>query len=89
VEITLSVSSLAALTVFNSRSEAARLLFISFTAEAGFSYQTVDIACKWVKPITLTKYEIKLIEEGEISPETAKMILAHNRAYKANCSKNK
>lgn len=45
----------------------------------------IDTACDWVKPISITKYEADLVQNGEISRGTAAQIVAHNRAVKKNC----
>ncbi|URA06929.1 putative Rz1 protein [Xanthomonas phage Pfeifenkraut] len=39
----------------------------------------VDTACKWVVPIYISK------SQDNLSPETARQILAHNEAWKRNC----
>lgn len=38
----------------------------------------VDTACKWVKPIYVSR-------QDEFSDETARAILAHNKSVVANC----
>ncbi|GAB5070928.1 hypothetical protein SedNR2807_11140 [Citrobacter sedlakii] len=40
----------------------------------------VDTACDWVKPIYLTEHDI-----GVLDRQTKKDILAHNKAWQANC----
>ncbi|EFI4477992.1 hypothetical protein HH765_000477 [Escherichia coli] len=40
----------------------------------------VDTACDWVKPIYLTDHDIDVMDR-----QTKKDILAHNKAWKANC----
>ena len=42
----------------------------------------VDTACDWVKPIYLTDHDIDVLER-----QTKKDILAHNKAWQANCQK--
>lgn len=49
----------------------------------------IDTACKWVKPIFITIDEIELIENGTISAETARQILAHNETYMLLCNPDK
>jgi hypothetical protein len=43
----------------------------------------VDTACDWVKPIYLTDHDIDVMDR-----QTKKDILAHNKAWQANCQKN-
>jgi len=40
----------------------------------------VDTACDWVKPIYLTDQDIEVMDR-----QTKKDILAHNKAWQANC----
>ncbi|EMM2092636.1 hypothetical protein FP362_00735 [Enterobacter hormaechei] len=40
----------------------------------------VDTACDWVKPIYLTDHDIDVLDR-----QTKKDILAHNKAWQANC----
>ncbi|QLR45487.1 hypothetical protein HV346_08845 [Enterobacter sp. RHBSTW-00994] len=40
----------------------------------------VDTACDWVKPIYLTDHDIDVMDR-----QTKKDILAHNKAWLANC----
>ncbi|BBW22331.1 hypothetical protein STN0717ENT53_26660 [Enterobacter kobei] len=42
----------------------------------------VDTACDWVKPIYLTDHDIDFMDR-----QTKKDILAHNKAWQANCQK--
>ncbi|MGL5968851.1 MAG: hypothetical protein ACRCZ6_17150 [Kluyvera sp.] len=42
----------------------------------------VDTACDWVKPIYLTDHDIEVMDR-----QTKKDILAHNKAWQANCQK--
>ena len=42
----------------------------------------VDTACDWVKPIYLTDHDIDAMDR-----QTKKDILAHNKAWQANCQK--
>ncbi|SAG00009.1 Uncharacterised protein [Enterobacter hormaechei] len=42
----------------------------------------VDTACDWVKPIYLTDHDIDVMDR-----QTKKDILAHNKAWQANCQK--
>ncbi|EPW0180507.1 hypothetical protein ACXWHM_002294 [Enterobacter hormaechei] len=42
----------------------------------------VDTACDWVKPIYLTGHDIDVMDR-----QTKKDILAHNKAWQANCQK--
>jgi hypothetical protein len=42
----------------------------------------VDTGCDWVKPILLTDKDIDVLDR-----QTKKDILAHNKAWKANCGK--
>ncbi|MFX2553393.1 hypothetical protein V6269_05565 [Enterobacter roggenkampii] len=44
----------------------------------------VDTACDWVKPIYLTDHDIDVLDR-----QTKKDILAHNKAWQANCQKTK
>jgi hypothetical protein len=42
----------------------------------------VDTACDWVKPIYLTDHDMDVMDR-----QTKKDILAHNKAWQANCQK--
>ncbi|WP_262815617.1 hypothetical protein [Enterobacter cloacae] len=42
----------------------------------------VDTACDWVKPIYLTDHDIEIMDR-----QTKKDILAYNKAWQANCSR--
>ncbi|HEM7536140.1 TPA: hypothetical protein ACJJ1B_004968 [Enterobacter roggenkampii] len=42
----------------------------------------VDTTCDWVKPIYLTDHDIDVMDR-----QTKKDILAHNKAWQANCQK--
>ena len=42
----------------------------------------VDTACDWVKPIYLTDHDIDVLDR-----QTKRDILAHNKAWQANCDK--
>ncbi|HIC8898376.1 TPA: hypothetical protein ACW722_000326 [Enterobacter hormaechei subsp. xiangfangensis] len=44
----------------------------------------VDTVCDWVKPIYLTDNDIDVLDR-----QTKKDILAHNKAWQANCQKEK
>lgn len=44
----------------------------------------VDTACDWVKPIYLTDHDINVMDR-----QTKKDILAHNKAWQANCQNTK
>ncbi|HGY4394695.1 TPA: hypothetical protein ACNVZK_000678 [Citrobacter freundii] len=44
----------------------------------------VDTACDWVKPIYLTDHDIDVLDR-----QTKRDILAHNKAWQANCQKAK
>ncbi|KLW17251.1 hypothetical protein SK47_02548 [Enterobacter sp. BWH52] len=44
----------------------------------------VDTACDWVKPIYLTDHDIDVLDR-----QTKRDILAHNKAWQANCQKTK
>ena len=44
----------------------------------------VDTACDWVKPIYLTDHDIDVLDR-----QTKRDILAHNKAWQANCQKEK
>ncbi|MCA2127985.1 hypothetical protein LDJ73_06820 [Enterobacter hormaechei] len=44
----------------------------------------VDTACDWVKPIYLTEHDIDVMDR-----QTKKDILAHNKAWQANCQNPK
>lgn len=56
-------------------------------AENGNEVKYVDNYCTLYSPVYLTEHEIQLIESGEMSLETAKMILANNKIYEENCLK--
>ncbi|MEC3939159.1 hypothetical protein VOF76_23800 [Leclercia adecarboxylata] len=42
--------------------------------------EVIDTGCDWVKPIYLTDHDI-----DELDRQTKKDILAHNKAWQANC----
>jgi len=42
----------------------------------------VDTACDWVNPIYLTDHDIDVLDR-----QTKRDILAHNKAWQANCQK--
>ncbi|MGM8717562.1 hypothetical protein ACS6I8_09480, partial [Enterobacter kobei] len=44
--------------------------------------EVADTACDWVKPLYLTEHDIGVMER-----QTKKDILAHNKAWQANCQK--
>lgn len=46
------------------------------------SYVFVHDSCDWVKPIYLTDHDIDVLDR-----QTKKDILAHNKAWQANCQK--
>lgn len=50
---------------------------------------TVDTACKWVKPIYISKSEVELIRSGAITPETARQIYSLNEQIVAVCGDTK
>jgi hypothetical protein len=45
-------------------------------------FVTVDSACEWVKPIYIA-------DADKLTPETARQLLSHNRAWKAACADRK
>lgn len=48
------------------------------------SYVFVHDSCDWVKPIYLTDHDINVLDR-----QTKRDILAHNKAWQANCQKTK
>lgn len=48
--------------------------------EIVYKTKMVDTACAWTRIITVAKEDV-------LTDETARQILAHDRAYKANCGK--
>ncbi|WP_255309940.1 hypothetical protein [Enterobacter cloacae] len=48
------------------------------------NYVFVHDSCDWVKPIYLTDHDIDVMDR-----QTKKDILAHNKAWQANCQKPK
>lgn len=42
----------------------------------------IDTGCDWVKPIYLTDHDIDVLDR-----QTKRDILAHNKAWQANCGK--
>ncbi|MCV3301706.1 hypothetical protein [Leclercia adecarboxylata] len=44
--------------------------------------EVIDTGCDWVRPIYLTDHDIDVLDR-----QTKKDILAHNRAWQANCQK--
>ncbi|WP_348637212.1 hypothetical protein [Enterobacter ludwigii] len=55
---------------------------IASCAERGSVPVVADTACDWVKPIYLTDHDIDVMDR-----QTKKDILAHNKAWQANCQK--
>lgn len=45
-----------------------------------YKTKTIDTACNWTRVITVAKEDI-------LTDDTARQILAHDRAWKANCGK--
>lgn len=46
--------------------------------------EIIDTSCDWVSAIRLTEQDIEVMDR-----QTKKDVLAHNRAWQANCQKNK
>lgn len=46
---------------------------------------SVDTACKWVKPIYISREESQMVREGKISAETARQIYNLNEQIVAIC----
>lgn len=61
----------------------ATMLIVS-CVERGSVPVVVDTACDWVKPLYLTDHDIDVMDR-----QTKKDILAHNKAWQANCQKEK
>ncbi|HFY9995857.1 hypothetical protein [Citrobacter freundii complex sp. 2024EL-00748] len=57
-------------------------MLIASCAERGSVPVVFDTACDWVKPIYLTDHDIDVMDR-----QTKKDILAHNKAWQANCMK--
>ncbi|MHA1180946.1 hypothetical protein [Enterobacter ludwigii] len=57
-------------------------MLIASCAERGSVPVVADTACDWVKPIYLTDHDIEVMDR-----QTKKDILAHNKAWQANCQK--
>lgn len=57
-------------------------MLIASCATRGSVPVVVDTACDWVKPIYLTDHDIDVLDR-----QTKKDILAHNKAWQANCKK--
>ena len=57
-------------------------MLIASCAERGSVPVVADTACDWVKPIYLTDHDIDVMDR-----QTKKDILAHNKAWQANCQK--
>ncbi|WP_262788467.1 hypothetical protein [Enterobacter cloacae] len=55
-------------------------MLISSCVTRGSVPVVVDTACDWVKPIYLTDHDIAVMDR-----QTKKDILAHNKAWHANC----
>ncbi len=59
-------------------------MLIASCVTSGSVPGVVDTACDWVKPIYLTDHDIDVMDR-----QTKKDILAHNKAWQANCQKEK
>ncbi|WP_075204127.1 hypothetical protein [Citrobacter freundii] len=59
-------------------------MLIASCVTRGSAPVVVDTACDWVKPIYLTDHDIDVMDR-----QTKKDILAHNKAWQANCQKTK
>lgn len=57
-------------------------MLIASCVTRGIVPVVVDTACDWVKPIYLTDHDIDVLDR-----QTKKDILAHNKAWQANCQK--
>lgn len=57
-------------------------MLISSCVTRGSAPVVVDTACDWVKPIYLTDHDIDVLDR-----QTKRDILAHNKAWQANCQK--
>ncbi|KUQ52984.1 hypothetical protein AWI17_02170 [Enterobacter asburiae] len=56
-------------------------MLIASCVTRGSVPEVVDTACDWVKPIYLTDHDIDVLAR-----QTKKDILAHNKAWQANCT---
>ena len=60
-------------------------MLIASCAETGpAKVEVIDTSCDWVKPVYLTDHDINVMDR-----QTKKDILAHNKAWQANCQKQK
>lgn len=50
------------------------------TTGRGTEIEVIDTACEWVRPITISK-------DDRLTDGTARLILAHNRAWVSACRK--
>ncbi|EPL9641785.1 hypothetical protein MMF17_001725 [Enterobacter hormaechei] len=57
-------------------------MLIASCVTRGSVQVVVDTACDWVKPIYLTDHDIDVLDR-----QTKRDILAHNKAWQANCQK--
>ncbi|WP_230011258.1 hypothetical protein [Citrobacter koseri] len=57
---------------------------IASCAITGPAPVVVDTACDWVRPLYLTDHDIDVLDK-----QTKRNILVHNRAWEANCHKEK
>ncbi|WP_336654260.1 hypothetical protein [Leclercia adecarboxylata] len=55
-------------------------MLIASCVTRGSAPVVVDTACDWVKPTYLTDHDIDVLDR-----QTKKDILAHNKAWQANC----
>ncbi|WP_435954118.1 hypothetical protein [Dryocola sp. BD626] len=59
-------------------------MLIASCAKTSVAPVVTDTACDWVKPIYLTDNDIDVMDR-----QTKKDILAHNKAWQANCKPEK
>ncbi|MDU4401676.1 hypothetical protein [Citrobacter koseri] len=59
-------------------------MLIASCVTTGPAPVVVDTACDWVRPLYLTDHDIDVLDK-----QTKRDILVHNRAWEANCHKEK
>ena len=60
------------------------MLIVSCAQTGPAKVEVIDTGCDWVNVIRLTEHDIEVMDR-----QTKKDILAHNKAWQANCQKMK
>ncbi|CAM8174741.1 Lipoprotein [Enterobacter rongchengensis] len=59
------------------------MLIVSCAQTGPAKVEVIDTSCDWVSAIRLTEHDIEVMDR-----QTKKDILAHNKAWQANCQKS-